>query len=108
MKKSTKIQLVLITAALASCNRVIIPADSQAGYRPDPTLAQQPLDTSSTCNCTENHFYNDDSMVYPYNGFYTNFSLYFPGAQYRRGFVWRSHQFIQRGGFGKNSFSAAS
>ncbi len=93
MITATKIHLVLITAALASCNRVIIPADLTAGYTTDLTLARTPADTSCLCYCSAFKF---------------NPTLSFPGESYRRGAFWRNHQFILRGGFGKSNFSTAS
>jgi len=98
MKKSTKIQLVIITAALASCNRIIIPSMSETGYLPDPGLMAIPAyeDTASDCPCTQNN--KRDTLYEPY----------YPGYYYRKGAFWRNHQFVVRGGFGKSSGSAAS
>ena len=111
MKKSTKIQLVLITAALASCNRVIIPSMSGTGYLPDPSLTATPAyeEAVPDCSCTQND--KRDTLYYPRNVYYplpSEYEPYYPGYYYRKGAFWRNHQFVIRGGFGKSSGSAAS
>lgn len=113
MKRSKKIHLVLITAALASCNRQIIPSQPGAGYIPDPALTQpnEYGDSTYECFCSVNDstgrsvLFNSSGYWYsgqPYDFYYR------PGHIYRQGIFWRSHQFVARGGFGKSSLSAAS
>ena len=114
MKRSKKIHLVLITAALASCNRVVIPSQSATAYITDSTLTQTPDEEDpSQCVCTVNA--NDSSTISLYDepySFYYNGSfygpVYTPGRIYRRGAFWRSHRFVVRGGFGKSSSAVAS
>ncbi|HEV2478230.1 MAG TPA: hypothetical protein VGS79_01145 [Puia sp.] len=112
MKKTSKIHLVLVTAILASCNRVIIPDQPEAGYTPDPSLTAAPLDNddSSACVCgVDTTYYN-----YPldYFNFYFNGPpyafRYAPASIYRKGAHWPSHAFVVRGGFGKAAASTAS
>jgi hypothetical protein len=109
MKRSQKIQLVLITAALASCNRVVIPSQSATGFAADSTLTRTPEDTEEgpdRCVCTP----GDSSSIYVFDRYadvyysgQANGIIYVPGRFYRRGLVWRNHQFILRGGFGKSA-----
>lgn len=112
MKKTSKIHLVLVTAVLASCNRVIIPDQPTAGYTPDPSLTAAPYygDDRYNCDCrVDTTYYN-----YPYNYFNFYFTgqpygyRYRPGYLYRKGAYWQNHAFIVRGGFGKAAASAAS
>lgn len=112
MKKTSKIHLVLVTAILASCNRVIIPDQPEAGYTPDPSLTAAPLnnDDSLECACgVDTTYFN-----YPLNYFNFYFSSqpyayrYRPASLYRQGVYWHNHFFVVRGGFGKASASAAS
>jgi hypothetical protein len=106
MKKSAKIRLVLVTAVLASCNREIVPSMGAAGETPDPTLTAPPTYVSTplacTCQVQENR---PDSLYEGDNSFYVhpNYAvrIYFPGDDYRRGSIWKSHHFVVRGGFGK-------
>ena len=114
MKRSKKIHLVLITAALASCNRQIIPSQPDMGYVTDPSLMRpnEFADSSYECFCSVNDstgsnvLYN--SSGYWYNGQPYDF-FYRPGHIYRRGTFWRSpHQVVVRGGFGKSSVSSGS
>jgi len=111
MKKSKKIHLVLITAALASCNRVIIPSQPDAGYIADSTLTHTPAGDDSTYDCCRE--LNMPLYNYPFNlsGIYYSGGpvggLYYPVRTYRKGAFWRSHRFIVRGGFGKAAASVA-
>lgn len=122
MKRSTTIRLVLITATLASCNRVIIPEQSDEGYVPDPVLTAAPAgeeDSVYDCSCQLNN--SNWNWYNPYDYFndpYINFSLYYTGqpfnTPYRAGHLyrintaWRNHTFIVRGGFGKAASAGAS
>ena len=111
MKKSTKIHLILVSATLASCNRVIIPAQSAAGYITDSTLTAAPAgdDSTGTCGyCNELNMQPANYSYYPYYSydFFYNwqpFGVYYPGSAYRKGAFWRNNQFILRGGFGKRA-----
>jgi len=112
MKKTSTIHLVLVTAVLASCNRVIIPDQPSAGYTPDPGLTAAPVDDYGRydCDCrVDTTYYNT-----PYNYFdfyYTGQpygNIYRPGYIYRKAAYWHNHVFIVRGGFGKAAATAAS
>lgn len=113
MKKSQAVHLVLITAALASCGRVIIPGQSAAGYEPDPILTA-PAEEDSLYDCTCQLNANNWNWYDPYDYFnnpYVNFNLYYTGqpfdVPYRAGHLYRinttfhNHVIVVRGGFGK-------
>lgn len=113
MKKTQTIRLVLITAALASCNRVIIPGQSAAGYEPDPILTA-PAEEDSLYDCTCQLNTDNWNWYNPYDYFnnpYVNFNLYYTGQPfnvpykaghlYRINTTFRSHVIVVRGGFGK-------
>jgi hypothetical protein len=117
MKRSKHIHLVLVTAVLASCNRIIIPADPAAPYVPDSTLTMAPayIDSSLNCDCEANNYYQYYSPYSPYGHYYylsyTGWRpalLTYPRRDYRKGTVWRNKDFIARGGFGKLGVSAAT
>ncbi|HEX3935691.1 MAG TPA: hypothetical protein VHW43_13485 [Puia sp.] len=112
MKKTSKIRLVLVTAVLASCNRVIIPDQPDAGYTPDPSLTAAPYygDDQYAGDCrVDTTYYN-----YPYNYFNFYFTgqpygyRYRPGYLYRKGAYWHNHVFVIRGGFDRAAASSAS
>lgn len=120
MKRSKNIHLVLVTAVLASCNRMIIPADPSAPYVPDSTLTTAPAYIDSTLNC-DCEVYNNYQYFSPY-GYYSPYSFYnniyysgghggfvfYPRRYYGKGSIWRSSHFVARGGFGKLAVSAAT
>jgi hypothetical protein len=115
MKKSKKIQLVLITAALASCNRTLFPSQPDPVY--DPGYVQSPANTDSVYADSSNACPVDSAM---YDGYYPYYytGSYFPGWSfnlffniqpvYRRHRVFRNRFFIPRGGFGKTAVTAVS
>jgi hypothetical protein len=111
MKRSKKIQLVIITAALASCGRYIIPMQSSSNINVDSTLTALPADSESvSCNCwhqdssIKNHTINSPGI----NNFIELADNYFPGHLYRKEAFWRNDHFIVRGGFGKSIDSSVS
>jgi len=117
MKRSKKIQLVLITAALASCNRIVIPSQSATALIPDSTLTRAPEaegEGPDRCVCTpvNNIDSSTISLYEEYPGIYypgpSVGTIYIPGRTHRRGILWRSHQFIMRGGFGKSGSTVSS
>jgi hypothetical protein len=117
MKRSKKIQLLLVTAILASCNRVIIPGETMAAYAPDPNRTAAPADSSliatpafndSWYNCTcqlDDAYYNYFSFYYTGHPW---LPLYRPGHFYRRQAFWKNHQFTIKGGFGRGAASTGS
>jgi hypothetical protein len=102
MKKTAKIHLVLVTAMLASCNRVIIPDQPEAGYTPDPSLTAAPLYGDDSTACAYNYNYNFYFSTQPYAYRYRSASLYRQGANRH------NHFFVVRGGLGKAAASTAS
>ncbi len=132
MKRSKKIQLLLVTAVLASCNRVIIPGETAAAYAPgqgmtvasdsaltntfDPSLIGPPAYNDDWYNCTCQ--LDDAYSNYPYDyygnyyGFYytgsSRLPLYRAGHTYRRQAFWQNHQFTIKGGFGRGAASTGS
>jgi hypothetical protein len=113
MKRSKTIHLVLITAALASCNRNIIPSDPRAAYSKDSTLVAEPLEMDNTyyacCDEPYSSLWNYSFSPFgPTWYFPVHPGPYYPGRQYKKGAFWQKGHFIVRGGFGKTSVSAAS
>ncbi|AEV99554.1 hypothetical protein A4D02_27325 [Niastella koreensis] len=108
MKRSKHIHLVLVTAVLASCNRVMIPADPSAPYVPDATLTMAPAYVDSSANCSCDVYNNYDQYYSPYLSYGYYYHSWYPGSYARRGTVVRSNHFIARGGFGKFGVSAAT
>lgn len=97
MKKTPKIHLVLVTAVLASCNRLIIPGQPAAGYSAEPNPP-----ASDTTYCYLPNYFNFYFTGQPYG------YRYRPASLYRNGAYWHDHVFVVRGGFGKASASTAS
>jgi hypothetical protein len=115
MIRAKNIQLVIVTALLASCNRTIIPEESAAASStPDSSLTRTPAPDQRIydCDCVVNPFYPsyqpyslDVDFYYsgqPYGYAYT------PGRNYSKALVWHKNTFILRGGFGKTTGSTAS
>ena len=119
MKKSRQIQLVLITAVLASCNRAFVPAPAVDRAQVDSLLTAAPVDGADSgmsyagfCNLQPCHLLWNYSFD-PHSGYYAGpwgsyYDYYYPGTLYRRGSLWRNNHFVVRNGFGKTAFSAAS
>jgi hypothetical protein len=111
MKRSKKIELVIVTAVLASCNGHIIPSQSALGTRIDTALTASP-EYNNTVNCTcqqadasnKNYLLNSSGINY----FNELGNIYYPGRLYRKGAFWRNNYFVVRGGFGKRAYSAVS
>jgi hypothetical protein len=114
MIRAKNIQLVIVTALLASCNRTIIPEESVAANTPDSSLTRTPAPDQRIydCDCVVNPYYQsyqpyslDFSFYYsgqPYGYTYT------PGHNYSKALVRHNNTFILRGGFGKSTASTAS
>ncbi|HXB08749.1 MAG TPA: hypothetical protein VNW04_16575 [Puia sp.] len=91
MKKTTGIKLVLITAALAACNKPMY----QQGYYSDPVYysGDQP-DSTNSCPIEYSQlppdYYNWLYGFRPYGGFYVNPSINFYYLRYYRGTVTRA------------------
>ena len=114
MKKSIHIKLMLITAALASCNRTIIPSVTPDIQEKDSSLVATPdFDpVEPDCYCemdydSTRNLYNYNRLVF-YNWIFPQRATYYPGRFYRRDYKWRNHHFIVRGGFGKTAVAAAA
>lgn len=118
MKKSKKIQLILISAALASCNRHFAPARTADWDITDTTLAaRQAQDTDSCANddisCLQEPFQLWNYSFDPFGNFYYwhgAYPYYSQGRRSRKGMVWHGGKGIIRGGWGKSgkASSAAS
>jgi hypothetical protein len=121
MKKTQTIHLVLITAALASCNRVIIPGQSAAATDDDPVL-MAPIaeeDTVYDCSCQLNpNNYNWYNPYDYYNNPFIDFNMYYTGQpfnapykagqRYRINTSYRNHVLVVHGGFGKTASAGSS
>jgi hypothetical protein len=114
MKKSSSIKLVLIGAALASCNRIIIPSQSAAEDVNDSNLVAPPAISGNSYNNLFNvccnvilplWTYSFNPNLYPLN---ISQTAYNTARWYRRGHFWRNSHFIIRGGWGKNGETANS
>jgi len=113
MKKTKTIQLVLITAALASCNRPLHPtqpAEPDPEYVPDSAY----YEVSADSGCPMYPDY-DNPFYYPYyTGTYLpgwDFNFFFeiqPVVYRRKGVVVRHIRYIPRGGFGKLAVTTAA
>ena len=111
MKKTKTIQLVLITAALASCNRHLSPVQPD-GPEYTPDSAYYEVSADSACPMYPNY---DNPIYYPYyTGTYLpgwDFNFFFqiqPVTYYRKGVVVRHIRYIPRGGFGKLAVTTAA
>jgi hypothetical protein len=112
MKKTQRIKLVLITAALASCNRQLVPRPSFGDPLADSTLTAAPaaMDSDSCANgfnecCEEVYSQMWNYSFNPFFNFYFSVPVghpYYPGGVYRKGAFWRQQHFIHRGGWGKS------
>ena len=120
-KKTKTIQLVLITAALASCNRVIIPGQSAATTDPDPALTAATIEEDSVYDCSCQLNVNNYNWYNPYDYFnnpYVYFDLYYTGQpfnvpykagqRYRINTTFRNHVLVVHGGFGKAASAGSS
>ena len=112
MKKSKQIQLVLITAVLASCNRAIIPQRNNG--LADSTLIVEPIYGDSINSTAYDPCWyeaNQEYWNYPFSLYcygLMNTSYYYPVNGNVKGKIWRGNRFIVRGGFGKSGVSASS
>ena len=116
--KSKKIQLVLISAALASCNRTLIPEQQFVGPTNDSALIASPSYDDSlfsnafiNCDC-EASYYRLWNYSFSQNNIYNiapiNSSYYFPTRKQSKIIKSQSNNFIVRGGFGKSGATASS
>ena len=113
MKRSKTIQLVLITAALASCHRNIIPSDPTIAYAKDSTLVATPVqeDNAYYACCDDLSSSLWSYSFSPFGGSYylpLHWRPYHPGSKYGRGSFWQKGHSVVRGGLGKNGGSVAS
>ncbi len=113
MIRAKHIQLVIVTAVLSSCNRVIIPDRTKDANTPDSTLTLTPIydDNRYACNCV----FNPNVQPNPFDvnlGFYYTGqrygNMYTPGRSYRKLATWQHNKLVLRGGFGKTTTSTAS
>ena len=125
MKKSKGIQLILITAALASCNREWVPRKSVNADPADSTLTATPAggvdpnfdpygDPLDPCDCPDpstqlwNYSFNPFGFFYirPVGSVhYSPSGIGSSGSRFGKGLFRRSSPFVVRGGIGKSAFS---
>ena len=75
MKKTTKIHLVLVTAVLTSCNRMMIPDQPDPGYTPDPGMGLIPDSSLTAGPVYRGNSYRENGSVgnsYDENGYAQN------------------------------------
>jgi hypothetical protein len=106
MIRAKKIQLVIVTALLASCNRVIIPDRTTDANTTDSTLTVKPPGDESAygCDCAFNPNYQP--YHFDFVNFYTGLpygNIYIPGRTYRKYVGWQNSKLILRGGFSKSA-----
>jgi len=113
MKKTKTIQLVLITAALASCNRhfSLPQPDPDPEYTSDSAWYETPVDSA----CPMYPSYDDPYYYLYYTGNYLpgwDLNFFFQPQPVmrspRRGGVVRHLRWIPRGGFGKLAVTTAA
>ncbi len=116
MKRTKKIQLVLISAALASCNRVLVPLEPIGNHAVDSTLTAAPVyDGDSSMGrympCCQAYSqlwnYSFNPFVFYYPGPLGQ-SYYHPGKEYRKKIGWQGNQVVVRGGWGKSGVTLNS
>ncbi len=114
MKKSGKIELVLLTALLTGCSRTLVPAPAHTVFPEDSSLTAMPAARDATCDPCQQAILSqawNNSLGYswPYLRGILPGGYYYPGQVYRKGAVWKNpHLVIIRGGFGKTWFQSAS
>ncbi len=113
MKKSSRIQLVLVTALLASCRTVVLPERQQPidPYIPDSALTKAPADTASPdCACRgEEDYPVYERYVSPLDFWYESFGyISYPRMRYYIGHVNGPGHIAVRGGFGKSAFHVSA
>ncbi|MFI5152886.1 MAG: hypothetical protein ACHQET_06095 [Chitinophagales bacterium] len=113
LKKSKKIQLVLISAALASCHREFIPSGSIPVS--DYALTEAPVYDEEVNPIYMPCFQGQQSLWrYSFNptGYYYAAPAgqgYYPsGYKYRKAIIWRGNKLILRGGWGKTAGSSTA
>ncbi len=98
MKKTTTIQLVLITAALAACNRPLYPQDPPE-YQQDVPQAEAPSDSTNACPLAPDYLPPD---YYTWFYGFQPYGMYYDDPFYLEGYYYyREHHVIIRHGFGR-------
>lgn len=117
---------MLITAALASCNREWVPRQSINVDPLDPALTAAPARADSSykegdedlfgdplmpCNCQDTLSQLWNYSFKPFGVFYigpVGAPPYYPGSLFRKGAFWRSNHFVIRGGLGKSAHTVGA
>jgi hypothetical protein len=110
MIRAKQIQLVIVTALLASCNRVIIPDRTADGNTTDSTLTVKPDYDESTYGCDCVFIPNYQPYSFDFGSYYIGLpygNIYTPGRNYRRLATWQNSKLIIRGGFSKTSTTSS-
>ena len=102
MKKSTKVQLVLISVALASCNRLVVPQPTAMNSQTD--MFDPGVDSNHTDSCC-NEYYSElwNFSLEPQQQFPdlpSKYSLHYLAGNYRERSFWKKNTIIVRGGWG--------
>lgn len=114
MHKSKKIQLVLISAALASCNKAFVPQQVTDKRLLDSTLTAAPVidDSDSSSNPVCIPCLPDPCQLWSYSFDPFGYHYYIPvvprhcpGWRVKGSIVWYGKSVVVRGGFGKSNFS---
>ena len=104
MKKTTCIRLVLITAALAACNRHL--------YQQDPPEYQQDVPQAETSDSTNSCPLTSDDLPPDYYTWFYGFQpygMYYEDPYYLEGYYYyHEHRAIIRHGFGRTGLSGHS
>jgi hypothetical protein len=115
MKRSKHIHLVLITAALASCNREILHLAPGAVLPADSTLTAAPVYDDDYPDCCQDIYSSLWNYSFsPYGNYYIGplggrpIIPYFPGRGYRKGLFWRHNTFVVRKGFGTTGVASTA
>ncbi len=115
MKRSKKVELVLITAVLAACNRTLVPPASKNFFPEDPTLTTAAVERDTACDpCNQaissvwNYSFSNASPYACVIIINQPCEPYYPGIIYRKGTSWKNEHLIVRGGFGKTWFQSVS
>ena len=116
MKRSDKVTLVLITAALASCNRYLNPADPSLALSREPVMADscalaesfpEPGNYTWPGAYVEQWFYAFNPFAGSYNLYAPYFSTHINKAQWRR-LSRPVRRGVVRGGWGRSAHSVHS
>ena len=117
MKRSKQVKLVLITAALASCNRNMSPAGEDPSYTSDPVYYDKPMKQPLADTAYDStHYLNQQTAGSPlwYYSFNPDWYLYYPyypygyGTLSRQALVAPVQKNVVRKGFGSGAITVSA